>query len=213
MNNKKPFPDDKTFERIYEACLENQPQLDEHQRAIFDEIKDETERKFMEYLALLEKEKFKYGYECGYRAGLYDADQPFVGEGETNENELAESWEIARRIAAPPCSGGFTDVEMREIFNTASISLIFDEFSREEAIAKVKEWTDKKEIRVGDVVIADSLLKNGKAIVSRVGIGANCYVIWDDGACGEYDKNDFVKTGCTVDIAGLLAQIGGDKDE
>ena len=54
--------------------------------------------------------------------------------------------------------------------------------------------------------------KNGTAIVTYTDKDGIFYVLWDDGSCGKYRKDEFVKTGRTIDIAGLLEQIGGTED-
>lgn len=61
------------------------------------------------------------------------------------------------------------------------------------------------ELKVGDIVI-DRCFQKG--VVSRVKEDS-IYVIWYDGSCGEHLKDEFVRTGRVIDIAGLLVQIGG----
>ena len=134
---------------------------------------------------------------------------PFPTEKKTYEDGLREAWDLARRIASGKEDGGFSLNELEEIFKASTRADVFRKFTPQKAAECIALWEARQnEIHVGDVV-KDSTLKNGYAVVSSVGGGSMCCVIWGDGSCGEHDKDNFVKTGRTIDIAGLLGQIGG----
>lgn len=59
------FPDEETFNRIYDECLENAPQATERIKKAYNDMRDA----FEEYLSAIEEYEFRYAYECGYEAG------------------------------------------------------------------------------------------------------------------------------------------------
>lgn len=104
--------------------------------------------------------------------------------------------------------GGFSTSQLEEIFGTSDFDDILDNHTAQEAVAKIAEWEKMREVQVGDVV--RDLFKDRTAVVSYVyNYDSKCYVIFGDGSGGKYEKKDFVKTGRTIDITALLAQIGG----
>lgn len=59
------FPNEETFNRIYEECLENTPQTTERVKKAYNDMHDA----FEEYMSAIEEYTFRYAYECGYTAG------------------------------------------------------------------------------------------------------------------------------------------------
>ncbi len=60
------FSDEKTFEKIYEECLENEPQVSEAVRSSYKEMN----KAFEEYLSAIQENMFRYAYQCGYEAAV-----------------------------------------------------------------------------------------------------------------------------------------------
>lgn len=126
----------------------------------------------------------------------------------TYEDGLREAWDMAKRIVFYEKRGGFSTSQLEEIFGTSDFDDILDNHTAQEAVAKIAEWEKMREVQVGDVV--RDLFKDRTAVVSYVyNYDSKCYVIFGDGSGGKYEKKDFVKTGRTIDITALLAQIGG----
>lgn len=59
------FPDEATFNKIYEECLESQPQAPETLRDAYNKLN----RAFEDYLAVYDEHMFRHVYQCGYEAG------------------------------------------------------------------------------------------------------------------------------------------------
>lgn len=59
------FPNEATFQRIYEECLENEPQASQTLRNSCKELN----LAFENYLAEYNEHMFRYAYQCGYEAG------------------------------------------------------------------------------------------------------------------------------------------------
>ena len=133
------------------------------------------------------------------------------GSGKTYEDGLNEAWELARKIICSTDRGGLRVSELEEIFSCTDFDRVMANYTPQEAAAKIAEWEKKQEIHVGDVLL-DRIAGDIEVIVSRVQ-NNSIFVIWSDGSCGELKADNFAKTGRHIDIAGLLAQIGGQDDE
>ena len=125
----------------------------------------------------------------------------------TYEDGLNEAWETARKIICNTDYGGFSPSQLEEIFGCPDFDDVFHDYTQQEAAAKITEWESRQKIHVGDILV-DRIDGQGKAVVTYMDEG-KIYVVWDDGSCGECKGDEFTKTGRTIDIAGLLAQIGG----
>lgn len=65
-NNMQAFPDEETFQKIYENCLDNAP-------FVSDEILEahtKMEEWFETYISALDRYTFRYAYQCGYEAAM-----------------------------------------------------------------------------------------------------------------------------------------------
>ena len=58
------FPDEATFQRIYEECLENEPQASQKTRGSYDKM----QTWFEEYVCAIQEDAVRYAYQCGYEA-------------------------------------------------------------------------------------------------------------------------------------------------
>ena len=58
------------FEKIYADCLEKQPPPSRNTRQNYMLAQDNLQREFEKYITLLQKDSFKFGYECGWRAAI-----------------------------------------------------------------------------------------------------------------------------------------------
>ena len=105
---------------------------------------------------------------------------------------LEDAWELAKKIVESPSNGGYTTNELVKIFGIVD-GPVFDAYTPQEALAKVKEYEERNEIKVGDVV----KLKIGgeESIVTRVVDGCSVYRLFRDGSCVYTDKKVLEKTG------------------
>lgn len=58
------FPSKEAFNKVYDECLENEPQAPESLQNAYKELS----RAFNNYLAEYNECTFRYAYECGYEA-------------------------------------------------------------------------------------------------------------------------------------------------
>ena len=123
-----------------------------------------------------------------------------LSAGKTYEDGMAEAWDLSKNISTQ-----YTEKELGEIFGFP-YPLKLLELTAQEAAAKIKAWEDAKEIHAGDVV--KITVGKYEGIVSKVE-GEGCYVIFGDGSSRKFRRDDLIKTGRKIDIAGLLAEIGG----
>lgn len=129
--------------------------------------------------------------------------------GKTYEDGMAEAWEVARKLCAPEDDGGIPWDDIHEIFGVNKFYDAFKNFTAAEAAEKIKAWEDAQEIHVGDIV-TDSY--GNKDVVTGIGgqkeTDTVC-ILRTDGYAETVYKQELTKTGHTIDIAGLLAEIGG----
>lgn len=124
--------------------------------------------------------------------------------GKTYEDGMAEAWETARKIAVDKVDGGLSREETERIFGNYFTADVFDNYTPQEAAAKIAEW-EKKEICVNDEVCFEGNI----GVVYDIRGGKMCEMLGRNAELYVRNKEDLTKTGRTIDIAGLLAQIGG----
>lgn len=124
-----------------------------------------------------------------------------------------EAWELARKIVSDIYHGGYNSDELKEIFGYFLYQNIWEDYTYQEAAAKVAQWEKaKEEIKAGDILeeIEDS---NVKCTVTNLYPNNKAYLVFDDGTAGMHELNNFKKTGRHIDIDSFLKQIGGKSDE
>lgn len=104
---------------------------------------------------------------------------------------LDDAWELAKKIVLPDHLGGYTVDELKDIFGKNTFASLMNTFSPQEALAKVKAYEERNEIKVGDVVE----FKDGciESIVTKVD-GYTIYKLFKSGDCNSCDKKDLKKT-------------------
>lgn len=106
---------------------------------------------------------------------------------------LNDAWELAKKIVLPDHLGGYTVDELKDIFGKNTFASLMNTFSPQEALAKVKAYEERNEIRVGDVVKNRDVFI--ESIVTRVD-SRNVYRLFKDGSCDDNTiKEDLEKTG------------------
>lgn len=60
------FPDEETFQNVYEVCLENVPMATETIKKSYEEMR----RALDKYISATEESMFRYAYQCGYDAAM-----------------------------------------------------------------------------------------------------------------------------------------------
>ena len=124
-----------------------------------------------------------------------------------------EAWELAKKIALVESEGGYSSEELDEIFGRCQYLIEIFNLTYHEAAAKVAEWEQKKEeICVGDVLLSNDI--GEKCIVTHIN-NETVTTLWCDGSYGDRSKNyireGFKKIG-HIDVASMLAQIGGEQE-
>lgn len=120
------------------------------------------------------------------------------------------AWELVKKCML------MTDRKREAIFGSGHNALygVLTYFDYKHAAAKVAEWERKKEeICVGDVLLSNRI--GTKCIVTHIN-NETVTTLWDDNSYGDRSKN-FIREGFEkighIDIASMLAQIGGGSDE
>lgn len=72
MNKNNCFPDEATFNKIYEECLENASQAPKRVTDACAAMYDA----FWEYLDAIQEHEFRYAYQCGYEAAKKESQKP-----------------------------------------------------------------------------------------------------------------------------------------
>lgn len=120
-------------------------------------------------------------------AVLHPADKSY-------DKGLNDAWELAKKIVESPSNGGYTASELVKIFGIVNKPLL-DAYTPQEALAKVKAYEERNEIKVGDVVRLKGCCVEG--IVTRV-TETNIYRLFKDGSSTKEafeDSEVFAKTG------------------
>lgn len=119
-----------------------------------------------------------------------------------------EAWELARKIIL---NNGYSIHDLYEIFDSNDSYHALENYTYQEAAAKVEVWEKaKEEIKVGDV-LEDMYDSNVKCIVTNLYPNDRAYLVFDDGTAGMHELNNFKKTSRHIDIDSFLKQIGGEK--
>lgn len=156
------------------------------------------------------------GYSRGYDEGVKDGQKGKISEMlvDTYIQGLNDAWEYARKITLNSEDGGIPYREFEKIFDDiTSPYAVFRKYTISEAIAKIKEYEDKKnEIHIGDEVVSDSF--DEKGIVTHI-TDKGCVSL----ICG---MNSMISTGLDKvhktgksypQIVEILEQLKGDSEE
>ena len=117
-----------------------------------------------------------------------------------------EAWELVRKIFDME-TNDIEDIFIKE--DAWNLGTVLNNYTYQEAAAKVAEWEKIKEIKVGDIL--EDRDEGNKVIVTSLKGRVIC-LLWDDGRIGttyvELAKGIFRNTGHHIDIDGFLKQIG-----
>ena len=128
-----------------------------------------------------------------------------------NNGRLAgqnEAWELVRKIFDME-TNDIEDIFIKE--DAWNLGTVLNNYTYQEAAAKVAEWEKaKEEIKVGDV-LEDIYVSKVKCVVTNLYPDNMAYSIFGDGTAGMHELNNFKKTGRHIDIDSFLKQIGGEE--
>ena len=117
-----------------------------------------------------------------------------------------EAWELVRKIFDME-TNDIEDIFIKE--DAWNLGTVLNNYTYQEAAAKVAEWEKIKEIKVGDIL--EDRDEGNKVIVTSLKGRVIC-LLWDDGRIGttyvELAKGIFRNTGRHIDIDSFLKQIG-----
>lgn len=148
----------------------------------------------MQYILEIEDRPFECDGERLYRASgfnslVFDAEglrrlKPYE-ESEAEMRGAEKAWGMAYKLYAPFGEGGMSNDELRECFNSASLTKI-TKMPYQEVAEKYEAWTKKHdEIRIGDEVeskvfnikgVVTSLAEDRLIVVSRSGITNSLHI-------------------------------------
>ena len=120
-----------------------------------------------------------------------------------------EAWELVRKIFDME-TNDIEDIFIEE--DAWNLGTVLNNYTYQEAAAKVAEWEKgKEEIKVGDV-LEDIYVSKVKCVVTNLYPDNMAYSIFGDGTAGMHELNNFKKTGRHIDIDGFLKQIRGGQE-
>ncbi len=121
-----------------------------------------------------------------------------------------EAWELVRKIFDME-TNDIEDIFIKE--DAWNLGTVLNNYTYQEAAAKVAEWEKIKEIKVGDIL--EDRDEGNKVIVTSLKGRVIC-LLWDDGRIGttyvELAKGIFRNTGRHIDIDSFLKQIRGEQE-
>ena len=121
-----------------------------------------------------------------------------------------EAWELVRKIFDME-TNDIEDIFIEE--DAWNLGTVLNNYTYQEAAAKVAEWEKIKEIKVGDIL--EDRDEGNKVIVTSLKGRVIC-LLWDDGRIGttyvELAKGIFRNTGRHIDIDSFLKQIGEEQE-
>jgi len=160
---------------------------------------------------------YKQGYEDGQKEKLANA---MIHDHEVAENKaynrgLNDAWDAARKIAQTYAH--FTCYDLNKIFgdrDSVGRKMIFEEYTPQDAIRKIKEYEDKQkqspEIKVGDEVKTISDVR-GVVITNKPDAKGDISVLFKTSSHVQlYPKDKLTRTGRTFpQIAEVLKEMRG----
>lgn len=139
-------------------------------------------------------------YEKGKLDGLEEFENLFI-----NEYDYEQFFEDTYGIFEDTYGTKDPDYNLYDLVARYGAKKVVDDF---------KKWQEEKkeaEIKVGDEVI--SLSSGIKAVVTMVD-DETVFVVYSDGSCGDFDKENFKKTGRTIkEVIQSLDELRGVKSE
>ena len=150
----------------------------------------------------------KYDLNVGVRFDndtlIYIQDKYLQKDEKTYSDGLNDAWELARKI-----ENKLGSTILEPIFGSSRIADILDNFTPQEALAKIEAYEKSKQIQIGDVVEFEA---GTIAVVTRIQEGYISVCFEDGGAMGfKESEYDLKKTGRHIDILSILEQIRGDE--
>lgn len=165
-------------------------------------------------------ERMKRCYDFGYEDGK--ADTPFTdtkeAENKAYNRGLNDAWEVIKKITKDDSVGGYSIEMMQELFGRTCVYDITHNYTPEEAIAKIREYEDKRkqdaEIKVGDEIrlhdaieVVTSVMSTGLQTIDASGNTSTWYY-------NTYPLETWEKTGRTFpQIAEVLAEMRGAEND
>ena len=113
---------------------------------------------------------------------------------------LNDAWELVKNC------WNMSVLDTREIFGYEYVKGILDNFTPQEALAKLKAYEEAQKIQVGDVLEYED--GDVLSVVLKVWGEQNLYMLFSDGSAGVHPREGYKKTGKHIDIQSILEQIG-----
>ena len=149
------------------------------------------------------------GITCPYRIDTADDfmwcnENYLIDVSKTYEDGLNDAWELARKI-----ENKMSLVNLKYLFNSTKIADILDNFTPQQALAKIEAYEESKAIKVGDVV---ECFSDYKGVVLDCDDELGTLDVFSENGCVEgLAFSDVKKTGRHIDIQHILEQIRGNE--
>ena len=133
----------------------------------------------------------------------------------TYSDGLHDAWEAARKLVYFDDDGGIPGDKLDELFGYESIQEIFRYYNASDVAKKIEEYEANPFIS-DDIVELNLIGVDEKGVVSST-VNDSCYVLWEDGTAGLYNKNALKKTGhceyLSSDVLIALKRLRTDKND
>lgn len=171
------------------------------------------------YLSILEgllRTDIQKKVEDAYKRGLEEGKKAtfeLVADASNAEYQrgLNDAWEAARKIIRMP-EGNILDLFPDCYASVCTAVQAILKYDTSEAIAKLKAYEEKQKaddkIEVGDEVTHKSSPEKCGIVTKE--LENVYYIMWADGSCGVWNKENIVKTGRHFDIEKILEDMMND---
>lgn len=127
----------------------------------------------------------------------------YKGESKTYEDGLNDAWELARKMTSWIYS------DRKKVLGFGYSSDVFNQYTYQEALAKIEAYEKEQQINVGDVV---ECFSDYKGVVLDIDTDFKTLDVFTENGCVEgLAITDVKKTGRHIDIEHILEQIRGNE--
>ena len=119
---------------------------------------------------------------------------------------LNDAWELVKKIVLKAEKGGLNYNDFKNIFGVGDYVSVLEEFTPQEALAKLKAYEEAQKIKLGEIVIVN--IPDEKGIVIVKCQDGEYKVLMEDFDIVKLPASKLTKTGRFVALNNIIEQIG-----
>ena len=155
----------------------------------------------------IEEDEYAYPYKVEFEDESIEwfEEKTLISAEDSYNKGLEDAWELAKRLSLNLYKNGLSNDEINKIYGMPSYR-VFEAFTPQEALAKLKAYEEQRKIEAGDVV----LIYGEEAVVTRV-VDGHANILFGDGVTNNLPVKELVgdKTGKHINIESFLKQLRG----